>query len=72
MTASELQAVWEAGVSGVVIEAGEVRGRLKELRQSIDKLTFPPQRKRGKPGALLPYIGRETGVVIKEEEEEEV
>jgi len=63
----ELQAVWEAGISGVVLEAGELKGRLKEMRQSFDKLTFRPQRKRGKGEALLPHMGGEMG----EEEEED-
>ena len=58
-TASELQAVWEAGVSGVVVEVGEAGGRTKELRHEIDKLTFPPQRKRGKAGVIIPHISGE-------------
>ena len=72
-TANELQALWEAGVAGVIVEAGAgqpVEG-VSSLRQVIDKLTFPPQRKRGKPEALLPYIGPERGTVAEEEEEEE-
>jgi len=71
VTASELQALWEAGVDGVVIEvgAGQPVERLKELRQVIDKLVFPLQRKRGKAEALLPHIGRESSIVTEEEKE---
>jgi len=70
VTANELQALWEAGVDGVVIEvgAGQPVERLKELRQTIDKLVFPSQRKRGKAEALLPHIGREASIVTEEEE----
>ena len=66
MTASELQAVWEAGVSGVVVKVGRDRGGLKELSRSVSKLTFPPQRKRGKVEVVLPYTG---GEADREEEE---
>jgi len=70
VTANELQALWETGVDGVVIEvgAGQPVERLKELRQTIDKLVFPSQRKRGKAEALLPHIGREASIVTEEEE----
>ena len=73
VTASELQALWEAGVDGVVIEvgAGQPADRLKKLRQAIDKLTFPSQHKRGKTEALLPHIGGESSIVTEEDEEEE-
>jgi len=71
VTANELQALGEAGVDGVIVEVavGQPAGRLNELRQTIDKLTFPLPRKPGKAKALLPYISRETGVVTEEEEE---
>jgi len=73
VTASELQALWEAGVDGVVVEvgAGQPAERLKELRRVIDKIAFPSPRKRRKAGALLPYIGGETSIVTEEEGEEE-
>ena len=71
VTANELQALWEAGVDGVVIEvgAGQPADRLKKLRQVIDKLAFPSQRKRGKAEALLPHIGRESSIVTEEDKE---
>jgi len=71
VTANELQALWEAGVDGVVIEVGtgQPADRLKELRQVIDKLAFPSQRKRGKAEALLPHIDSEVSIVAEEEEE---
>jgi len=73
VTASELQALGEAGVSGVIVGVGvgQPAERINELHQTIDKLTFPLQRRRRKEGALLPYISGETSVVTEEEEEEE-
>ena len=70
VTANELQALWKAGVDGVVIEAaaGQPVDRLKELRQAIDKLTFPSQRKREKAEALLPRINSEVSTVAEEED----
>ncbi|MDH5695022.1 MAG: hypothetical protein OEZ00_00190 [Dehalococcoidia bacterium] len=71
VAAHELQALWEAGVSGVVVEAGvrQPTGRLQELRQIIDKLAFPLPRKQRKVEPLLPPIGEETETVSEEEED---
>ena len=73
VTASELKALWEAGVDGVVIEVStaQTAKRLEELRQAIGEPDFLPPRKRGKAAALLPSIGRETESVTDTEEEEE-
>ncbi len=72
IAASELQALWEAGVGGVVVKAGveQPMGRLAELRQMIDKLTFPSPGKRQKVEPLLPYIRGEAESLSEEEEEE--
>lgn len=71
VAANELQALWEAGVGGVVVEAGieQPLGKTAELRQMIDKLTLPSPGKWGKAEPLLPYIRGETGMVSDEEEE---
>lgn len=63
--ANELRVLWEAGVDGVVVEAGV--GGLKELRQVVDGLTLPQQRRRRKVEALLPYISAEPDRAIEEE-----
>jgi hypothetical protein len=68
VTASELQALWEVGIVGIVVETQPV-GRLAELRRMIDKLTFLPSKRR-KAEPLLPYIRGETEIVPEEEEEE--
>ncbi len=65
ITPDELLALWDAGIDGVVVDAGGVGG-LKKLRQAIDKLTFP-QRKQGKREVLLPQVGGETAIETEEE-----
>jgi hypothetical protein len=67
VTGAELLALWEAGISGVVVESGD---GVKKLRQEIDKLDFPPQRRREKSEALLPRTGRETGALDMEEDDD--
>jgi len=73
ITSAELQALWEAGVKGIVALVGLVqpKDRIKELRQTIDRLTFPSPRKGEKPEPRLYRIGQETGREPAEEEEEE-
>ncbi len=73
VTASELQALWEAGVGGVIVEVGVEQpvGRVSELRRAIDKLAFPSPRRRGKVEALLPYTGLGRGTVTEEEEDDD-
>ena len=70
VTANELQALWKAGVDGIVVAVGvePPAGKLNELRQTIDKLAFPP-RNWAKAEALLPYIRGEEKIVAEEEEE---
>ena len=72
VAANELQALWGAGVVGVVVEAGMEQpvGRLAELRQIIDKLPFPSPRQRKKIEPLLPRIAEETATAPEEEEED--
>ncbi len=74
VTANELKALWEAGVDSVIIKVGgrQPATRINKLQQAIDKLAFPPQRKRGKRAALLPHISGDTGIVTEEEEEEDL
>ena len=73
VTASELQALWGAGVNGVVVElrVGQPQDRLKELRQVIDELTFPAPRRREKIEPRLPRTITATSIATTEEEEEE-
>jgi hypothetical protein len=70
VTGGELVALWEAGVTAVVVEAGEA-GQVKKLRQEIDKSDFPTQQRREKSEALLPPTGKETGRSMEEEDDED-
>lgn len=70
VTTNELQVLWKTGVDGVVVAAGigQPAGKFKELRQTIDKLTFP-LRQQKKVEALLPHLAEETGTVTETEDE---
>ena len=69
----ELKVLYEAGVAGVVVEVGVglPQGKLKELRQVVDKLDTPSPRKRGKAEAIIPHISRESSPIAEEVVEEE-
>jgi hypothetical protein len=73
VTGEELQALWEAGITGVVIEVRTRQSALhfKKLRQTIDKLTFTLPHRQPKPEALLPRISEDQRAPIDTEEEEE-
>ena len=72
ISTKELQTLWEAGVNGVMVrlESEQSTGRLQELRQAIDKLTFTVTRKSKKPKPLLPYPSGKTNIAVEEEEED--
>ena len=70
VTSGELGALWEAGVRGVVVKAGE-EGLVAGIRQMLDELPVPSAGKKNKAGPLLPRMGGETGIASEEEEEEE-
>jgi hypothetical protein len=73
VASGDLQALWEAGVDGVVVELtpGGPAGRLKKLRQQIESLTPPQKQSPTKARALLPGITPETSPAAEEEEDEE-
>jgi hypothetical protein len=66
ITSEEIQALWDAGVYGIVVSA-QSAGKIQEIRQIIDSATFAP-RKRMKSEALLPHM---TTPAPEPEEEEE-
>ncbi len=73
ISAKELGALWEAGVSGVVVEitAKTPADSLKKIGQAIDKLEAPTPRRKESLGALLPRAVRQEGAAVVEEEEED-
>jgi hypothetical protein len=58
---SELQQVWEAGVSGIIIavDAEQAESVILNLRKTIDKLSFPSKRKKENNLAILPRVEME-------------
>jgi hypothetical protein len=69
VTATELGALWEAGVRGVVVKAAE-EGLVAGIRRMLDKLPVPSAGKRSKVEPLLPHLGSGMGAVDEEEEED--
>jgi len=69
----EILPLWEAGVDALVVATGqgEAGKMLKTLRQEIDKVNFPAQRRTGKREAVLPRISPEAPAKPEEEEEQE-
>ena len=71
ISSSELKAIWEADVDGVVIEADPSQADLfKGIRRTISELPPRTAKKHGKSEALLPYTGS-TGQTGPPDEEEE-
>jgi hypothetical protein len=58
VTDTELQQIWEAGVSGVIVKTDveQAEAVALNLRNIIDKLTFPSKRKQEKSMAIVPHI----------------
>jgi len=72
VSGEELNALWEAGVDGLVVEVDATStGGLQELRRAIDKLPPRSQLKRDRMEALLPRTGVESSVALPPDEEEE-
>ncbi len=72
VSTSELKAIWEADVDGVVIEAEPGNPDLfKQIRQTISELPPRTAKKHGKSEALLPYSGNAKAAVTPDEEEED-
>jgi len=68
ITGDGLQAIWEAGVSGVIVEA--TADELNKLSKVIDGLTPPSKHRRIKMRAIVPKLGEEAARIADEEEED--
>lgn len=69
ITATELKALWETGVDGVVVEA--VAKTVSELRKRMESVSFAARRKWLKLRPLVPLIREEATPAPEEGEEEE-
>ena len=58
VTETELQLIWDAGVSGVIVktDAEQAEAVTANLRKIIEKLTFPSKRKNEKNMAIVPGV----------------
>jgi hypothetical protein len=70
---TQLQQVWEAGVSGVIVTINVTQAEAvsRNLRQIINKLSFPSKRKREKSLALIPRIERKQEEPEEDEEDDD-
>ena len=69
VTEGELQALWDAGVAGVVAGARPT-GNIANLRQTADRLNYPTRPKSEKPDAVLPFtVPKQTTEATETEEE---
>jgi hypothetical protein len=67
---SELKALWESGVDGIVVEA-RAEKELVGLRKAMDGLIIPARRKWLKIRPLVPVMREEPGLVPEEDDGEE-
>lgn len=67
ITTTELGTLWEIGIDGVVVAAGQAG--LKELREAIGRVAASTRRKRGKVEARVTSIRMETPAETEEEDE---
>ncbi len=69
----ELQAIWDVGISAVVVESPDERSaeKLAELRKLTEKLTSPASHKRDRMRAILPVLQPEPEAVEEREEPDE-
>jgi hypothetical protein len=70
---ADLQALWDTGVSGVVVKVRDEKtvAKLSELQTAIGKLQPPAYRKKSRVSATLPRLQPETPAPVEEEEEDE-
>jgi hypothetical protein len=70
---AEMQALWDMGISAVVVEASDEKSmeKVAELSKIIGKLTPPASRKKERTRAVLPRMQPEAEKPEEDEEEEE-
>lgn len=67
----ELQALWDAGIAGIVAPA-QPDGNITRLREIVDKLDYPARHSVNKQAAVLPFYGiNQTTTTETDEDEDE-
>jgi hypothetical protein len=71
LTEKELLIIWQAGIDAIIVAAGPgaAGDLLKKLRQEIDKVVFPAERRASKREAVVPPLRAEAPAPEKEEED---
>lgn len=69
----ELLVLWEAGVDALIVAAGPGAASelFRKIRQEIDKVVFPLERRAAKHEGVVPPVREETPAPAKEEEEDD-
>lgn len=72
-TANELQLIWEAGISGIIVEAADEAAleSFTKLRQVVDGLPFPVKKRKDRMTPTLPAIAAPTGEHDEEPDEDD-
>ena len=73
ISAQDLQAIWDLGISSILIESVDEGSadKLAELRKTIGKLAIPASRKKDRMNPILPHLQPEAHGHHEDEEEEE-
>jgi len=67
----ELQALWDMGICGLVVDISTDKSKPAELRKLIDKLKTTKPKKKEKLSPVLPQVSGQAAEAEEEEEEEE-
>jgi hypothetical protein len=65
---TELQVLWNLGISGLLVNGSE---HIEAMKEKVQKLKSPSKRKKDKTTALLPRISPQSTEPCEEEEEED-
>ena len=70
LTSDELQALWDMGINGVVVELADEKSieKLAELRKAVEKLAPPAFRKKFKASATIPRMQPEAEKPAEQED----
>jgi len=73
LSQSELQALWDLGISGLVVDVPDAATsrKLGELRKNLEKLSLPSLRRKDKVSPILPRMSAEAAPPVEKEDDGE-